>query len=139
MAGRDLELALVSNTFPSFGSDSLTSASPPVTTVLALMLPLERDKVEVQAEGDSGGESLGGGRKALTSSLTPYSFSTFFLSCLKHSSMRSWKGRRNVCWHVQYLPCDEVFEAQQFVSVLWVLLVVLVEANPNDATSDFNP
>lgn len=33
--------------------------------------------------------------QVLTSSLTPYSFSTFFFSCLKHSSMRSWKGRRS--------------------------------------------
>lgn len=33
---------------------------------------------------------------------------------------------KNVSWRVQYLPCDEVFEAQQFISVLRVLLVVLV-------------
>lgn len=38
----------------------------------------------------------------LTSSLTPYSFSTFFFSCLKHSSMRSWKGRRS---SVTFFPC----------------------------------
>lgn len=30
-----------------------------------------------------------------------------------------------VCSGVQYLPCDEVFEAHQFISVLWVLLIVL--------------
>ena len=103
----------------------------------------------------------------LTNSLTPYSFSTFFFSCLKHSSMRSWKGRRSsvtlfpwreipppnngiykyksyrvsktthesakpyVCMcgdvlsHAQYLPCNEVFEPQQFIFVLLVLLSVL--------------
>lgn len=30
----------------------------------------------------------------LTSVLTPYCFSTFSLSCLKHASKRSWNGRR---------------------------------------------
>lgn len=110
-----------------------------------------------------------------TSSLTPYSFSTFFFSCLKHSSIRSWNGRKSSvtllpwseipppsngiykhrerrgvnamasikvtrifvgciaecvgffslsCW--EYLPGDEVFEAQQFVPVLRVLLGVLL-------------
>ncbi len=41
----------------------------------------------------------------LTSSLTPYSFSTFFFSCLKHSSMRSWKGRRS---SATLFPCRPI-------------------------------
>ncbi len=39
---------------------------------------------------------------------------------------KSDKRHVHVCWRVQYLPCDEVFEAQQFISVLWVLLSVLL-------------
>lgn len=106
-----------------------------------------------------------------TSSLTPYSFSTFFFSCLKHSSIRSWKGRKSsvtlfpwreipppsngiykhrkcssvnemaslkmTCKFVlciqrkcvlvlKYLPGNEVFETQKFLSVLRVLLGVFL-------------
>lgn len=51
---------------------SLTSASPTVTTpstVQALKLPLERGRVEDQEVGDSGGRSLGGGRRRVRSKL----------------------------------------------------------------------